>query len=73
MLLVFLRTVMAAGEREDQRVISLQFAELAQSARVIGQLIIGESVPRNDVRTHMYTKDPLGIVNSRRSLPLVSA
>ena len=34
MLLVLLRAVMAARQREDQRVISLQFAELPQSARV---------------------------------------
>ncbi|HEY4051237.1 MAG TPA: hypothetical protein VGM27_30615 [Acidobacteriaceae bacterium] len=60
MLLVFLRTVMAAGERQDQRVISLKFAELPQSARVIGQLIVGESVPRNDVRTHVHSFNEVG-------------
>ena len=45
MLLVFLRTVMAAGQRENQRVVTLQLAELSQRARVIGQLIVGKSFP----------------------------
>ena len=45
MLLVLLRTVMTAREREDQGVITLYFAELPQSARVVGQLIVGESLP----------------------------
>ena len=36
MLLVLLWAVMAARQREDQRVIALEFAELAQRACVIG-------------------------------------
>ena len=38
MLLVLFRAVVAAREREDQRVISLEVAELAQRARMVGQL-----------------------------------
>src|ERR1700719_3136983 len=36
MLLVFLRAVVATRERQDQRVIALEFAELARCVRVIG-------------------------------------
>jgi hypothetical protein len=45
MLLVFLRAVVAAREREDQRVVALEFAEFAQCARMIGQFVIGEMPP----------------------------
>src|SRR5437868_13199788 len=55
MLLVLLRTVMPPRERKNQWIVSLYFAELPRFARVIRQLIVGESVPRNDVRTHLWT------------------
>jgi hypothetical protein len=45
MLLVFLRAVMAARKRQDQRVIALEFAEPARCARLIGQLIVGKTFP----------------------------
>ena len=44
MLLVFLRAVMAARKRQNQGIIALKFAEPAQCARVIGQLIVGKNV-----------------------------
>jgi hypothetical protein len=45
MLLVFLRAVVAAREREDQRVVALEFAKFAQCARMIGQFVIGKKPP----------------------------
>src|SRR5690348_3361643 len=56
MLLVLLRAVVAASEREDERVFPLQLAQPAQRARVIGQLVIGENSSGNDVRTHSWTR-----------------
>jgi hypothetical protein len=55
MLLVLLRAVMAAREREDQRVIALQLAESAQCARVVGQLVVGKGASGHDVRAHDFT------------------
>src|SRR5256885_13111424 len=52
MLLVLLRAVVAAREREDQRVVALQLAEPAWRARVIGQLVVGKAAAGRDVRTH---------------------
>ncbi len=43
MLLVLLRAIVAACERQDQRVVALDFAEFAQRARVIGQFVVGEN------------------------------
>lgn len=43
MLLVFFWAVMAAREREDQRIVTLWLAELAQFPRVLGQLVVGEN------------------------------
>ena len=37
--------VMAAREREDRRIVTLQLAELAQLPRVIGQFLVGENAP----------------------------
>ena len=35
---MFFRAVVAAGKRQDQGIVTLDFAELARCARVIGQL-----------------------------------
>ena len=43
MLLMLLRTVVAAGERKHQRVVALEFAELAQGAHVIRQLVVRDA------------------------------
>src|SRR5215467_323751 len=55
MLLVLLWTIMAAGESEDQRVITLQFTEAAQGVRVIGQLVVGKDPAGHDIRSHFLT------------------
>jgi hypothetical protein len=52
MLLVFFRAVMAARERQDEGVITLEVAELARCACVIGQLIVRKNGAAYDVRTH---------------------
>src|SRR5258705_3328258 len=66
MLLVLLWTVVAAREREDQRIIALQLAELARIARVIGQLVVGKNASRHNVRTHDWTP-PMGVREYRSS------
>jgi hypothetical protein len=45
MLLVLLWAVVATRKGEDQRIIALQLAELAQFARVIRQLVVGKTPP----------------------------
>src|SRR5207249_4456383 len=60
MLLVLLRAVVAAREREDQRVLALQLAELAWGRCVIGQLVIGKGASGRDVRTHGRTPPSCG-------------
>ena len=55
MLLVLLRAEVAAREREDQRIIALKFAEPAQRAGVIGELVVGKSGAGHDVRAHSWT------------------
>jgi hypothetical protein len=55
MLLVLLRAIVAACEREDQRVVALEFTELALFVRVIGQLVVGENASGHDVRAHGWT------------------
>src|SRR5215472_11926499 len=55
MLLMLFRAVVAAREREDQRIIPLKLAESAQSVRVIGQLVVGKGASRHDVRAHTWT------------------
>jgi hypothetical protein len=47
-----LGSVTPAAEDEDHRVLSLLFGELPVFRRVVGQLIVGEDSPRNDVRAH---------------------
>ena len=42
MLLMLLGAEVAAGEREDQRVVALYLAEPAHGVRVVGQLVVGE-------------------------------
>src|SRR5215217_1665784 len=55
MLLVFLRAVVAASEREDQRIVALQVAETPEGPRVIGQLIVRERAAGSDVGAHQST------------------
>src|SRR6516225_5410415 len=55
MLLMLFWTVVAARQREDQRITSLKLTELARSVRVIGQLVVGKSTARYDVRAHTWT------------------
>ena len=52
MLLVFLRAVMAARERQDKGISALQLAEPARCARVIQQLIIEEDGPGHELIAH---------------------
>ena len=52
MLLVLLRAVVAACEREDQRVVALQLAEPSLLLGVIGQLVVRKYAARHDVGTH---------------------
>ena len=51
-LLVLLRAVVAAREREYQRVAALELAEPADGAGVVGQRVIGEYIAGDDVGTH---------------------
>ena len=51
-LLVLLGAVVPAREREDQRVVALDLAELSTSVLVIGQLVVGEGAAGDDVATH---------------------
>jgi hypothetical protein len=48
-----LGSVTPAAEDEDQGVLSLQFGQLPVFGGVVGQLIVGEYSPRNNVRSHM--------------------
>ena len=52
MLLVLLRAVVAAREREDQGIVALQLAELSRSAGVIGQFVVRERPAGCDVGAH---------------------
>ena len=45
MLLVFFPAVVAAREREDQRIAALELAERADGAGVAGQRVIGGKMP----------------------------
>ena len=42
-LLVLLRAVVAAGEREDQRIAALELAERARTSVVVGQRVVREA------------------------------
>ena len=46
------RAVVAAREREDQRIAALKLAQSADGAYVVGQRIIGEGAAGDDVGTH---------------------
>jgi hypothetical protein len=46
-------SVTPATEDEDQGVLSLQFGELPVFRGVVGQLIVWEDSPRNNVRSHL--------------------
>ena len=52
MLLVLFRAIVAARQREDERIVALQLAEFAQFARVIGQFVVGENASGDDIRAH---------------------
>src|SRR5271170_3925141 len=52
MLLVFFRAVVAARERQYQRIIALEFAEPARCAGMIGQLIVGKNFSGYEVMAH---------------------
>jgi hypothetical protein len=52
MLLVLLWAVVATREREDQGIIALQLAELAQVSPVIGQLVVWKNASPHDIRAH---------------------
>ena len=58
MLLVLLGAVVAAREREDQRVVALQLAEPPHGVRVVGQLVVGKDASGHDVGT--YGSDSYG-------------
>jgi len=47
-----LGSVTPAAEDEDHGVLSLQFGEFSVFRGVVGQLIVGEDSPWNDVRAH---------------------
>jgi hypothetical protein len=48
-----LGSVTPAAEDEHQGVLSLQFGELPVFRGVVGQLIVGEDSPGNNVRSHL--------------------
>src|SRR5205807_2864345 len=69
MLLVLLRAVMTAREREDQRIIALQRAELARRRGVIGQLVVGKNGAGHHVGTHGLPPSSWRSRQPRQSLP----
>ena len=50
-----LGSVTPAAEDEDHGVVSLQVGELPVFRGMVGQLIVGEDGPRNNVRSHMIS------------------
>src|SRR5580704_13369476 len=54
MLLVLLRAVVTACQREDQRIIALYLAELARCVCVIEQFEVGEGASRHHIRAHRW-------------------
>src|SRR5206468_1381337 len=52
MLLVLLRAVVAAGEGQDQGVVALDLAEPPVGVGVVGELVVGEGSPGDDVGAH---------------------
>ena len=63
MLLLFLRTLMAARKRQDQGIITLEVAEPPRRTRVVGQLIVRKNVSGYDVRSHDWIpfRDAIGL------------
>src|SRR6185312_12603343 len=55
MLLVLLGTVIAASQRQDQRVIPLNLTQLADCVRVVGQLVVGKNSSGHNVRSHDFS------------------
>jgi hypothetical protein len=51
-LLVLLRAVVPAREREDQGIVALDLAEPAGDVLVVGKLVVGERGARDDVGAH---------------------
>jgi len=45
------------AEDEDHRVLSLQFGELLPLSAVVGEFIVGEYRPGNNVRSHMKSSN----------------
>src|SRR3954449_5294137 len=70
-LLVLLRAVVAAREREDQRIVALELAEPARRSRVIGQLVVREHAAGCDVGAHQSTSGVRVRQRSRR-MPLIA-
>ena len=62
---MFLRAVMTAGERQDQRIPALEFAQRADRAGVVGQRVVGEGRAWGDVRTHGSTASQFPSDSSR--------
>src|SRR5215211_2756905 len=54
-LLMLLRTVVAAREREDQRIVALQLAQPPRGPLMVGQLVIRERAAGCDVGAHLST------------------
>ena len=66
---MFLLAVMAACEREDQRIVTLKHAERAQITHVIRQYIVGKHTSRHDVRMQR----PTPLIKDLRSFTQQSA
>ena len=49
---MLLGAVVAAGEGQDQGVVALNLAEPPRDVLVVGELVVGERAPRNDVGAH---------------------
>ena len=54
-LLVLLRAVVAACQRQDERVVALDLPDAADGAGVVGQRVVGEDAAGADVGTHGVT------------------
>src|SRR5262249_53071014 len=52
MLLMLLRAVVTPRECENQRILALHLAEPPQSARIIGQFVVGKNTSGHDIRAH---------------------
>src|SRR6266436_6553897 len=51
------RAEASPAEDEDHRVLSLQFGELLPLSAVVGEFIVGEYRPGNNVRSHMKSSN----------------